>query len=66
MHYRLGDFVMAAVRAGFTLSDVGEHAPDVEFVRRYPRAERYKGWPMLVVLAMEARTRHVEGLGPAA
>ena len=64
--HRLGDFVMAAVRAGFTLSDVGEYAPDAEFVRRYPRAERYEGWPMLVVLAMEARTRDVQGLGPAA
>ena len=64
--HRLGEFVMAAVRAGFTLSDVGEYAPDAEFVRRYPRAERYEGWPMLVVLAMEARTRDVEGLEPAA
>jgi len=64
--HRVGDFVMAAVRAGFTLSDVGEYAPDAEFVRRYPRAERYEGWPMLVVLAMEARTRDVEGLEPAA
>ena len=52
--HQLGDFVMAAVRAGFTLRHVGEHAPDAEFVRRYPRAERYEGWPMLVVLDMEA------------
>ena len=50
--HRLGDFVMAALRAGFTLHGVDEHAPDAEFVRRYPRAERYLGWPMLVVLAM--------------
>ena len=64
--HRLGDFVMAAVRAGFTLSDVGEYAPDTEFVRRYPRAERYEGWPMLVVLALETRTRDVEGLVAAA
>ena len=63
--HRLGDFVMAAVRGGFTLSDVGEYAPDAEFVRRYPRAERYEGWPMLVVLSMEARTRNLEGIGPA-
>ena len=48
----LGDFVMAAVRAGFTLSGVGEYAPDAEFVGRFPRAERYEGWPMLVVLVM--------------
>ena len=53
--HRLGDFVMAVVRAGFTLVDVGEYAPDAEFVRRYPRTERYEGWPMLVVLVLRAR-----------
>ena len=52
--HRLGDFVMAAVRAGFTLDGVDEYAPDAEFVMRFPRAERYLGWPMLVVLAMRA------------
>ena len=53
--HRLGDFVMAAVRAGFTLGGVDEYVPGAEFVRRFPRAERYRGWPMLVVLAMHAR-----------
>ena len=52
--HRLGDFVMAAVRAGFTLDGVDEYAPDAEFVVRFPRAERYLGWPMLVVLTMRA------------
>ncbi len=28
------------------------HEP--EFVQRYPRAERYLGWPMLVVLELRA------------
>ena len=41
--HRLGDFVMAVLGAGFTLRRVGEYAPDAEFVRRYPRAERYLG-----------------------
>ena len=53
--HRLGDFVMAALEAGFTLRGVEEHAPDSEFVRRYPRAERYLDWPMLLVLTMQAR-----------
>ncbi len=48
--HRLGDFVMAALDAGFELHGVGEYAPDGEFAARYPRAERYVGWPMLVVL----------------
>ncbi|MDE0350888.1 MAG: class I SAM-dependent methyltransferase [Gammaproteobacteria bacterium] len=51
--HRLGDFVMAAVRAGFALNDVAEYAPDAGFVRQYPRAASYEGWPMLAVLAMQ-------------
>ena len=43
---------MAALNAGFVLRHVGEHAPDAEFVGRFPRAERYLGWPMLVLLVM--------------
>ena len=45
---------MAAVGAGFTLCGVGEHAPDAGFAARYPRAERYVDWPMLVVLDLRA------------
>ena len=52
--HRLGDFVMAALGAGFTLRGIGEHAPDADFAVRYPRAERYVGWPMLVVLDLRA------------
>ncbi len=55
--HQLGDFVMAAVRAGFGLESIGEHAPDALFAERYPRAEKYVGWPMLVVLQMRAGMR---------
>ena len=48
--HRIGEIVMAAVGAGFTLCGVGEYAPDAAFAARYPRAERYVDWPMLVVL----------------
>jgi malonyl-CoA O-methyltransferase len=50
--HQLGDFVMAAVRAGFRIDHIGEHAPDAAFAARYPRAEKYIGWPMLVVLGL--------------
>jgi malonyl-CoA O-methyltransferase len=50
----IGALVMAAVRAGFRLGDVAEFAPDDEFANRYPRAARYVGWPMLVVLQLAA------------
>ena len=52
MPHSLGDFVMAAVRAGFTLEGIGEYAPDATFAARYPRAEKYVDWPMLVVLQL--------------
>ncbi len=47
-------FVMAAVRAGFRLDDVAEVAPDDAFAAHYPRAAKYVGWPMLVVLTLTA------------
>jgi len=50
--HTIGDFVMAAVRAGFALEGVDERAPDADFAARYPRAEKYVDWPMLVVLRL--------------
>ena len=50
--HSLGDFVMAAVGAGFALEAISERAPDADFAVRYPRAERYVDWPMLVVLSL--------------
>ncbi|VTR95494.1 methyltransferase type 11 : Methylase involved in ubiquinone/menaquinone biosynthesis OS=Singulisphaera acidiphila (strain ATCC BAA-1392 / DSM 18658 / VKM B-2454 / MOB10) GN=Sinac_0703 PE=4 SV=1: Methyltransf_11 [Gemmata massiliana] len=47
-------FVMAAVRAGFSISNVQEFAPSTEFAARYPRASKYVDWPMLVVLVLAA------------
>lgn len=52
----LGDLVMAALQAGFQIEGIGEHAPDADFAARYPRAEKYVGWPMLVVLELQKRT----------
>lgn len=53
--HSLGDFVMAAVSAGLVFERIGEYAPDAAFAARYPRAEKYVGWPMLVVLHMRKR-----------
>jgi ubiquinone/menaquinone biosynthesis C-methylase UbiE len=52
--HQMGDFVMAAVGAGFTLGGIVEEAPDEEFAALYPRALKYVGWPMLVVLSLRA------------
>ena len=47
-------FVLAAVRAGFALADAQESAPDETFAAQFPRAARYVGWPVLVVLTLAA------------
>jgi malonyl-CoA O-methyltransferase len=52
--HAVGEFVMAAVRAGFRLAAVDESAPDAAVAERCPRAEKYIGWPMLVVLSLTA------------
>jgi SAM-dependent methyltransferase len=52
--HQLGDFIMAAVTAGFRLDGIDEYAPDAEFAARYPRSQKYVGWPMLVLLRLEA------------
>jgi ubiquinone/menaquinone biosynthesis C-methylase UbiE len=50
--HSLGAIVMAAVGAGLQLASIVELAPDAELGSRYPRAERYIGWPMSVVLSL--------------
>ena len=50
--HQVGEFVMAAVRAGFRLDGIEERAPDAAFAARVPRAAKYVGWPMLVVLRL--------------
>lgn len=50
--HSLSDFVMAALGAGLEFDAITERAPDAAFAARLPRAEKYVGWPMLVVLQL--------------
>lgn len=50
--HSISDFVMAALRPGFTIASITEHAPDADFAARFPRAAKYVGWPMLVVMLL--------------
>ena len=52
--HSISEFVMASVRAELCLTNVAEFAPEAEFAARFPRAEKYIGWPMLVVLQFAA------------
>ena len=54
IEHTIGDCVMAAVRAGFVLEGIDERVADAALAARLPRALRYVGWPMLVVLTLRA------------
>ncbi len=47
------DFVMAPLRAGFSLKEIAEFAVDELLAREHPRAGKYLGWPILLVLVLE-------------
>lgn len=51
--HRISDYVRAALQAGFTLIDLGEHDVTPALVAQEPRAERYLGWPMLLLLVLQ-------------
>jgi ubiquinone/menaquinone biosynthesis C-methylase UbiE len=48
----LSDYVMGALRAGLRITAMTEHSVDEALVARAPRAARYLGWPMLLMLAL--------------
>ncbi len=50
----LSDLLMGAIRAGFQFGNVEEVAPDQQFANKFPRAEKYVDWPMLVVMQLVA------------
>ncbi len=52
--HSVSGFVLAALRAGFRIDDLSEHAPDAALAARVPRAEKYVGWPMLVLMRLRA------------
>jgi malonyl-CoA O-methyltransferase len=52
--HSISEFVMAAVGARLQLAHIEEVSPDAAFAEKYPRAEKYVGWPMLVVLCLAA------------
>jgi SAM-dependent methyltransferase len=53
--HQIADYVMGATRAGLRLDHLSEHTVDAALAARYPRAEKYVGWPMLLVMRLTAR-----------
>ncbi|MGI9430406.1 MAG: class I SAM-dependent methyltransferase [Bythopirellula sp.] len=56
--HALSDLVMAAIHGGFQLANVGEFAPDGPFADRFPRAEKYIDYPMLLVMELTPTSRN--------
>lgn len=52
--HSISEFVMAAVRARFSIERIEEASPSAEFAAQYPRAAKYIDWPMLVVMLLIA------------
>lgn len=49
---QLSDYVMGALRAGLTIEHMSEHVVSDELADRSPRAAKYRGWPMLLMMKM--------------
>ena len=52
INHEFSGFVLSALQAEFTIDNLTEHAPDAEFVSRFPRAEKYTDYPMLMVFSL--------------
>ncbi len=50
--HQMSDYLMAAVRAGLKLEHISEHAADAALAARSPRAAKYLGWPMLLLMKL--------------
>ena len=51
----LSDYVMGALDGGLSIVSLSEHAPDERLAERYPRAQKWIGWPSLVVMILSPR-----------
>lgn len=48
----LSDYVMAAIHSGLQLEHMSEHAVDSNLANTSPRAARYLGWPLLLLMRL--------------
>ena len=50
--HQICDYVTAAVRHGLTIDHISEHAVGADLAARLPRAQKYLGWPMLLMMRL--------------
>jgi malonyl-CoA O-methyltransferase len=54
---QISDYVTAALSADLSIEHISEHAVDAELAVGLPRAEKYVGWPMLLMLKLRSAGR---------
>jgi len=50
--HQISDYVMGATRSGLTLEHMSEHVVDDDLAARAPRAAKYRGWPLLLLMKL--------------
>ena len=50
--HQISDYIMAAINAGLTIDHLSEHCVDEDLAHRCPRAEKYLGWPLLLMMRL--------------
>ena len=50
---QISDYVMAAVHAELQLEHLAEHAVDSSLAASSPRAAKYLGWPLLLLMRLK-------------
>ena len=53
--HQVSDYLMAGMNAGLVLEHVSEHPVDAELAGRSARAQKYMGWPMLLLVRFKTR-----------
>jgi malonyl-CoA O-methyltransferase len=52
---QISDYVMAAVQAGLHWEYLSEHSVDTQLAASSPRAAKYLGWPLLLLMRLTIR-----------
>ena len=50
--HQISDYVMSVARAGLRIDQMSEHAVDASLASQSPRAAKYLGWPMLLLMRL--------------
>jgi len=50
--HQLSDYVLATTRAGLHIDHMSEHLVDEALAARSPRAQKYLGWPLLLLMRL--------------